>query len=167
MIWACPPSHWVSWALFPFRLSHNFFFIFSPWNFSLAPSVGCDPSRFFFMKEKLFRLKKGLQGIYFLEGERNIKHSLSSFQTQAVRINKLWPRPIWWFGLCKEMHFMSLWAMSSLHTIIHTFKATCLKSHGVRTIFNFLFVHLEFSNLNEGVAWFMCHSTSRMSKISF
>jgi hypothetical protein len=40
------------------------------------------------MKEKLFRLKKGLQGIYFLECERNNKDSLFSFHTQ-----KSW-RPI-------------------------------------------------------------------------
>jgi hypothetical protein len=31
-----PPSHWVSWALFPFWLSHGFF-IFSHWNFHLPP----------------------------------------------------------------------------------------------------------------------------------
>ena len=44
--------------------------------------------------------------------------------------------------------------MSSLHTIIHTFKTTCLKSHGVRMTVHFLFVHFgsEFSHLNEGVA---------------
>jgi hypothetical protein len=46
------------------------------------------------MKEKLFRLKKGLQGIYFLECERNNKDNLSLFQTQAVKINKLWHRPM-------------------------------------------------------------------------
>jgi hypothetical protein len=43
------------------------------------------------MKEKLFRLKKGPQGIYiFLEYERNNKDDIFSFQTQAVKINKLW-----------------------------------------------------------------------------
>jgi len=44
--------------------------------------------------------------------------------------------------------------MSSLHTIIHTFKTTYLKSHGVRMTVHFLFVPfgLEFSHLNEGVA---------------
>jgi hypothetical protein len=46
------------------------------------------------MKEKLFRLKKGQQGIYFLECERNNKDNLSSFQTQAVKVNILWPRPM-------------------------------------------------------------------------
>ena len=50
--------------------------------------MGCDPSRD--LKEKLFRLKKGPQGIYFLECERNNKDGLSSFQTQAVKINKFW-----------------------------------------------------------------------------
>jgi hypothetical protein len=46
------------------------------------------------MKEKLFRLKKGLQGIYFLECEKNNKDGLYSFQTQTVKINKLWPYPM-------------------------------------------------------------------------
>jgi hypothetical protein len=43
--------------------------------------------------------------------------------------------------------------MSSLHTIIHTFKTTCLKSHGVRMTVHFIFVNFgsEFSHLNEGV----------------
>jgi hypothetical protein len=44
--------------------------------------------------------------------------------------------------------------MSSLHTIIHKFKTTWLKSHGVRMTVHFLFLHFgsEFSHLNEGVA---------------
>jgi hypothetical protein len=41
------------------------------------------------MKEKLFRLKERQQGIYFLECERNKKCDISSFQAQAVKINKL------------------------------------------------------------------------------
>jgi hypothetical protein len=52
--------------------------------------MGCHPSwDFFFMKEKLFRLKKRLQGIYFLECEGNKKGEISSFQAQTVMINKL------------------------------------------------------------------------------
>jgi hypothetical protein len=102
LLWlGMPPSHWVSWALLPFRLSHGFFSFFL--EIFTCPSVwGVILVEFFFMKEKLFKLKKGLQGIYFSECERNNKDSLSSFQTQAVKINKLWSRPMWWFGLCKR-----------------------------------------------------------------
>jgi hypothetical protein len=84
-------------------------------------------------------------------------------------INKLWPHLVWWFSLCKDA-FHELWATSSLHTIIHTFKNTLFKSHGVRVFihfFFFFFFFLEFGHLYEGVAWFICHSISRMSKISF
>jgi hypothetical protein len=81
-------------------------------------------------------------------------------------INKLWPHLVWWFSLCKDA-FHELWATSSLHTIIHTFKNTLFKSHGVRVFIHFFFFFLEFGHLYKGVAWFTCHSTSRMSKISF
>jgi hypothetical protein len=53
-------------------------------------------------------------------------------------INKLWPHLVWWFGLCKDA-FQGSWATSSLHTIIHTFKNTWFKSHGVRVIIHFSF----------------------------
>jgi len=42
------------------------------------------------MKEKLFRLKKGIvRDVLILERERNNKDGLSSFQAQVVKINKL------------------------------------------------------------------------------
>jgi hypothetical protein len=42
------------------------------------------------MKEKLFRLKRGSQGMYlFSESEMNNKDGISSFQAQAAMINKL------------------------------------------------------------------------------
>jgi len=57
---------------------------------SLASSVGCDLSQDFFMKEKLFRLKKGIaRDVLISEHERNNKDCLSSFQAQAAMINKL------------------------------------------------------------------------------
>jgi len=54
-----PPSIWVSWAFYAF-LAFSRLFFFSHWNFLLPPSVGCDPSRGFFMKEKLFMAQKGM-----------------------------------------------------------------------------------------------------------
>jgi hypothetical protein len=62
-----------------------------------------------------------------------------------------------------KMHFNGSWATSSLHTIIHTFKNTWFKSHGVRVIHFFSF--FLFTHLNDRVAWFTCHYTSRMLKI--
>ena len=61
-----PPSIWVFWALLPFGfLTALLSFLII--EISLAPSVGCDPSRDLFMKEKLFRLKKGSQGMYLFQ----------------------------------------------------------------------------------------------------
>jgi len=89
VIWACPLTFEFLelLCLFGFLTTFSLFLL----KFFLAPSVGCDLSRdFFFMKEKLFRLKKGLQGMYlYSESERNNKDSLSSFQAQAAMINKL------------------------------------------------------------------------------
>jgi hypothetical protein len=66
-----PPSIWVSWALLPFGFltALSSFLIIE---ISLAPSVGCDLSRDFFMKEKLFRLKKGSQGMYLFQNVKGI-----------------------------------------------------------------------------------------------
>jgi len=70
-------------------LSHGFI-IFFIIELSIAPSVGCDPSRDFFMKEKLFRLKRGIiKDVLISERERNNKDGLFSFQAQAAMINKL------------------------------------------------------------------------------
>jgi len=52
---------------------------------------------------------------------------------------------MWWFILCKDA-FRELWATSSLHTIIHTFKNTWFKSNGVR-VFILFFFHNCFYNL--------------------
>jgi hypothetical protein len=86
--------------------------------------------------------------ILISERERNNKDGLSSFQAQAVKINKLWPHLVWWFGLCKDT-FHESWAMSSLHIIIHTFKNTWFKSYGVRVFihFSFLFFFTIFFGL--------------------
>jgi hypothetical protein len=57
---------------------------------SLAPSVGCDPSQDFFMKEKIIQAQKGIaRDVLILEHERNNKDGLSSCQAQATMINKL------------------------------------------------------------------------------
>jgi hypothetical protein len=58
----------------------------------LAPSVECDPSYGYLIKEKLsLQLKLGLQGTHSSLG--NIKSGLFSFQARLVRTNKLtsWP----------------------------------------------------------------------------
>jgi hypothetical protein len=52
--------------------------------------MGCDPSSdFFFHETKIIQAQKRLQGIYFLDCEGNKKGDVSSFQVQAVMINKL------------------------------------------------------------------------------
>jgi hypothetical protein len=57
---------------------------------SLAPSVGCDPSRDFFHERKIIQAQKGIaRDVLISECERNNKDDLSSFQAQAVKINKL------------------------------------------------------------------------------
>jgi hypothetical protein len=57
---------------------------------SLAPSVGCDPSRDFFYERKIIQAQKGIaRDVLISECERNNKDGLSSFQAQAVKINKL------------------------------------------------------------------------------
>jgi hypothetical protein len=48
-----------------------------------------------FHERKIIQAQKGTaRDIPFLECERNNKDGLFSFQTQAVKINKLWPRPM-------------------------------------------------------------------------
>jgi hypothetical protein len=57
---------------------------------SLAPSVRCDPSRDFFHERKIIQAQKGIaRDVLISECERNNKDDLSSFQAQAVKINKL------------------------------------------------------------------------------
>jgi len=139
-----PPSIWVSWALYAF-LAFSQPFLFSHWNFLLPLSVGCDPSWDFFHERKIILAQKGIaRDVLILERERNNKDGLSSFQTQATMINKLWPRQVWWFDLCKDA-FHGSWATSSLHTIIHTFKNTWFKSRGVRVFIHFFFYNLVTS----------------------
>jgi len=80
-----PPSIWVSWALLPFGfLTALLSFLII--EISLAPSVGCDPSRDFFMKEKLFRLKKGSQGMYLFQNVKGItKMAFPHFKRKQLR----------------------------------------------------------------------------------
>jgi hypothetical protein len=78
---------------FAFSAFSPLFHLFSL-KFSLAPLwdvilVGI------FHERKIIQAQKGTaRDIPFLECERNNKDGLFSFQTQAVKINKLWPRPI-------------------------------------------------------------------------
>jgi len=146
----------------PFWLSHGFF-SFLIEIFSCPPVWGVILVGIFFMKEKIIQAQKGVaRDVLISERERNNKDGLSSFQAQAVKINKLWSHPVWWFGLCKDA-FHESWVTSSLHTIIHTFKNTWSKSHKVYSFLSSFFI---FSHLNDGVAWFTCHSTSRMSTMN-
>jgi len=80
-----PPSIWVSWALLPFGfLTALLSFLII--EISLAPSVRCDPSRDFFMKEKLFRLKKGSQGMYLFQNVKGItKMAFPHFKHKQLR----------------------------------------------------------------------------------
>jgi hypothetical protein len=57
--------------------------------------MGCDPNRDFFHERKIIQAQKGIaRDILISERERNNKDSLSSFQTQAVNINKLCSHPM-------------------------------------------------------------------------
>jgi hypothetical protein len=53
--------------------------------------VGCDPScDFFFHERKIIQAKKGIaRDVLISEHEKNKKDGISSFQAQAVKINKL------------------------------------------------------------------------------
>jgi len=137
VIWACPLAFeflGLFWLLaFPRH------FLVSHWNVLLPPSVGCDPSRDFFHERKFIQAQKRIaRDVLISKRERNNKDDLSSFQAQAFKINKLWPHPAWWFGLCKDAFYES-WSTSSLYIIIHTFKNTWFKSNGVR-----VFIHVFF-----------------------
>jgi hypothetical protein len=73
----------------PFWLSHGIF-SFLIEIFSCPPSVRCDPSRDFFHERKIIQAQKGIsRDVLISERERNNKDGLSSFQAQAVKINKL------------------------------------------------------------------------------
>ena len=65
------PSIWVSWALYAFWLSHGFF-SFLIEIFSCPPVWGVILVRICFMKEKLFKLKKGSQGMYLFQNVKGI-----------------------------------------------------------------------------------------------
>jgi len=133
----------------PFWLSHGFF-SFLIEIFSCPPVWGVILVGIFFMKEKNIQAQKGVaRDVLISERERNNKDGLSSFQAQAVKINKLWSHPVWWFGLCKYA-FHESWVTSSLHTIIHTFKNTWSKSHKVRVFIHFspLFLYLVTSMMD-------------------
>jgi len=138
-----PPSIWVSWALMPFWLSHGIF-SFLIEIFSCPQVWGVILVGICFHERKIIQAQKGIaRDVLISERERNNKDGLSSFQTQATIINKLWPRQVWWFDLCKDV-FHGSWATSSLHTIIHTFKNTWFKSRGVRVFIHFFFSFLFF-----------------------
>jgi hypothetical protein len=150
VIWVCHLAfEFLELLCLFFFLAFSRLFLFSHWNFLLPPSVGCDPSRDFFHERKVIRVQKGIaRDVLISERERNNKDGLSSFQTQAVKINKLWPHPVWCFGLCKDA-FHGSWATSSLHTIIHTFKNKWFESHGVRVFIHFFFIHNLVTSMME------------------
>jgi len=57
--------------------------------FPLAPCVGCDPS-WGFHERKFIQAQNGTaRDIFILECARNNKDDISSFQAQAIKINKL------------------------------------------------------------------------------
>jgi len=56
---------------------------------SLAPSVGCDLSRDFYERKIIQAQKGNARDVLISECERNNKDRISSFQAQAVKINKL------------------------------------------------------------------------------
>jgi hypothetical protein len=43
--------------------------------------------------------------VFILECERDNKDDIFSFQAQAFKINKFWPRPVWWFGFLQKDAF--------------------------------------------------------------
>jgi len=142
VIWACPLA-FEFLGLFCLLAFSRLYHLSWSLKFHLPPSVGCDPSRDFFHERKIIQAQKGIaRDVLISERERNNKDDLSSFQAQAAMINKLWPHLVWWFGLCKDA-FHGSWATSLLHTIIHTFKNTWFKSHGVRVIHFFFFFFLS------------------------
>jgi len=144
VIWACPLA-FEFLGLFCLLAFSRLYHLSRSLKFHLPPGVGCDPSRDFFHERKIIQAQKGIsRDVLISERERNNKDGLSSFQAQTVKINKFWPHPIWWFGLCKDA-FQGSWATSSLHTIIHTFKNTWFKSHGVRVFIHFFFFFFFFS----------------------
>ena len=85
VIWACPLAFEFFLALLPFGfLTAVLSFLII--EISLAPSVGCDHSRDFFMKEKLFRLKKGSQGMYLFQKVKGItKIAFPHFKRKQLR----------------------------------------------------------------------------------
>jgi hypothetical protein len=73
--------------LFGFLTALLSFFIIE---ISLAPNMGCDLSLDLFHERKIIQAqKRDLKEYTYLERERNNKDGLSSFQAQAVKINKL------------------------------------------------------------------------------
>jgi len=138
VIWVCPLAFEFLGLFMPFWLSHGFF-SFLIEIFSCPLVWGMILVGICFHERKIIQAQKGIaRDVLISESERNNKDGLSSFQAQAVKINKLWTHPVWWFGLCKDAFHRS-WATSSLHTIIHTFKNTWFKSRGVR-----VFIHFSF-----------------------
>jgi hypothetical protein len=143
VIWACPLA-FEFLGLFCFLTFSRLYHLSWSLKFHLPPVWGCDPSRDFLWKKNYSSSKRDRKGCTYFRMWRNNKDDLSSFQAQATMINKLWPHLVWWFGLCKDA-FHESWATSSLHTIIHTFKNTCFKSHGVRVFIHFFSYSLVYN----------------------
>jgi hypothetical protein len=74
----------------PFWLSHCFFsFLIEIFSYPLVWGV-ILVEIFFFHERKIIQAQKGIAGdVLISERERNNKDDLSSFQAQAVKINKL------------------------------------------------------------------------------
>jgi len=73
---------------------------------SFGPSIRCDASQGFFYKRKFIQAQEGsTRDVFILECERDNKDDVFSFQAQAFKINKFWPRPVWWFGFLQKDAF--------------------------------------------------------------
>jgi len=157
MIWACLLvfEFFGLFCLFSFLIVFSSFF---HWNFHLLLVWGVIIVRIFHEKKFIQAKKEATRDIFLLKCERDNKNNLSLFHVQTVKINKLWSRLVWWFRLCKEMHFISLWTTNPLHTIMYIFKTPDSRVMVWGWLFIFLFIYygLKFSHLNEGVVWFIC-----------
>jgi hypothetical protein len=89
VIWACPLAFEFLELFMPFWLSHDFF-SFLIESFSCPQVWGVILVEIFFHERKIIEAQKGItRDVLISERERNNKYGLSSFQAQAVKINKL------------------------------------------------------------------------------
>jgi len=118
-----PPSIWVSWALISFWLSHSFF-SFLIEIFSCLPVWGVILVGIFFMKEKLFRLKKGSQGMYLFQNVKGItkmafphfkRKQLWSINFDLVKCDGLIFAKMHFMGHEQRVHYIPLFIHLKTH----------------------------------------------------